>query len=333
MPYSDDCQSQSTINAVPISQSLDLDTQTSQVSSTKSAVNTELLLGKTETLIESIKKRASDKKLALQKRLNNANNLIKDSSTTKPLSPSSSSSCSSSTMSIEKTDRRSWTIPTTGDDNCDSDTSTGVHMEKRGNGGMAFEFIMNDDSNKNSPVTKPSKPTRLTSANLARHRSAAARDNPNSHQQQKPNQLQNSSSFSTASSNKTASRSKHASITRNYNRNVSRSDDVETGTNVSGSVTQKSGTSLGAKIQARASTGQPTKSGETRRASVSRRASDNSFQSMNSSVNSATSNNSSSMASPYTNRTLYLRQQSALAKRDSLNNSNDKKPLNGILKK
>jgi hypothetical protein len=36
--------------------------------------------------------------------------------------------------------------------------------------------------------------------------------------------------------------------------------------------------------------------------------------------------------SPYTNRTLFLRQQSALAKRDSLNSEN-KKPLNGILKK
>jgi hypothetical protein len=116
----------------------------------------------------------------------------------------------------EKTDRRSWTIPTTGEDNKatnqtrrnptkklnssnsdvdssynDYDTSTGVLVEKRGNGGMAFELIMSDGNNKNSPVTKPSKPTRpLTSTNLARHRSMAERtDNTNSQQQQqKPNQ-------------------------------------------------------------------------------------------------------------------------------------------------
>ena len=82
-------------------QSVDLDAVASQVSSTKSTVNTELLLGDTEQLMESIKKRRTDKKLALRQRLANANKAIQDSKIA--VSPSSSS-CSSSTVSIENRD-------------------------------------------------------------------------------------------------------------------------------------------------------------------------------------------------------------------------------------
>ena len=103
-------------------------------------------------------------------------------------------------------------------------------------------------------------------------------------------------------------------------------------------VTPKSGFSLGAKIQSKATEVQP-------RTPVRRRGSDNSLLPANfvNNVSSPTSTPSpaSSLASPYTNRTLFLRQQSARAKRDSLENSTvtegglSKKtgPLNGILKK
>ena len=152
-----------------VTDSVDLDnTVTSQVSSTKSEVNTEVLLGNTEQLIESIKKRRSDKKQMLQQRLENANNSMKNNSK-HTLSPSSSSCSSSTTMSLENSkDLRSWTIPTNDtleidqpstipspratvrknekkniSSNSEDEDLQSIHLQsqKRGNGGMAFDIL------------------------------------------------------------------------------------------------------------------------------------------------------------------------------------------------
>lgn len=301
------------------------------------------------------------------------------------LSPSPSSSCSSSIADNKSSNElRSWTISTTDlkSDNKNLDTSraslknrnnrsshsdldgnisdSSHHAQSHKKGGLAFDYILDGGDNKNSkcPVNNKSPSQRLTPANLSRHRSVARSTNisndVNSSYSSKTSQNTNKTSgtLSTQRPLTSSSRSSNQSVNRNYSSRRSSRDDYERSsiTNVSsGYTTPKSTVSLGAKIKAKATdinVSSPAQGGNTPRTNVRRRASDNSLQPTKSSYSSVTSNNSSGV-SPYTNRTLYLRQQSSKAKRESLDSNNNnspygsstyfdpstKKPLNGILKK
>jgi len=102
--------------------------------------------------------------------------------------------------SAKASDMRSWTIPSddvqsaegraptrrnpakklnsSNSDMESNNSDSSRPRQKRGPGGMAFEFLLNE-ADKSSPL-KPSKPLLLTSANLARHRSATTRSSNNS---------------------------------------------------------------------------------------------------------------------------------------------------------
>lgn len=340
-------------------ESIDLDvTRASQVSkSTKSGVDTELLLGNTEQLIETIKKRRSDKKLQLKQRLTIANNTMENVSK-HTLSPSPSSSCSSSIADNKSSNElRSWTISTSdlksdkpedksletsrasvknrNNRNSCSDLDGNIsdssnHTQSQKKGGMAFDYILDGDKKLNYPVNK-SQTQRLTSANLSRHRSVARSTNLSNDANSSYNSSKNTNKTSNTSSTQrplTSSRSSNQSVNRNYNRRSSRDDYERSSVTISSSgytTPKNSAVSLGAKIKSKATdsnVNSPAQGGNTPRSSVRRRASDNSLQPTKSSYSSVTSSNNSTV-SPYTNRTLYLRQQSSKAKRESLDSNNN----------
>jgi len=212
-----------------------------------------------------------------------------------------------------------------------------LHSQRRGNGGLAFDYILSDEKSSIGSVnSRPSQQQMLTKANVQRHRSATRNTNLSFNTQQKTNS-QSSNKTASSTSRAPSSRSNHQSITRNLDHNKVRkqSEDIESNvTNLTEFATPKSSISLGARIAAKAN--ENNSDDGTPRTPARRRASDNCAQpSVTSSVNSSTSNANNSFASPYTNRTLFLRQQSALAKRESLNSDSKKMsvPLNGILKK
>jgi len=323
------------------------DLNESTVSNVSSKViGTDILLGDTNQLMEQIKLKRYEKRQSIKARIISANNSLLNQSR------SSSSSCSSSLTinnqhddSIHDTNNqpiKSWTIPCDQEDNIPYDENyfnssratvdasqdhsivltNQMKNQSRTNGGMAFEFILDDNNNNTSLTNKKNTNYDDNESNLLTNSISSF----NSTRRIKPKSDESIMSSSTYSTLTTST---------NNNNNLA---------------TPKSNTtamSLGAKIQAKAKENINANNNNNntsenldklkQRNLIRRISSDSSSLQFNNNNNN--NNGSSTTPTPppppppsqYMNRTLMLRQQTAKARRNSDNKTDfDSPSLNSI---
>ena len=313
---------------------------------TARTVDTELLLGDTEKLMEQLKRNRQDKKEKLKSKFlvskNNNETISTEKTHLQPtisqLLPSSTSS-SSTNVSVDNNNNTngkklvsSWTIPSNEDNepenyvvinttratvNSEEATTTStpnpltmMHLNKVGNGGLAFEFLIDEQKLNRTPPN-------IKSATILKTKKNSTNSEQNKTRDSLDDESLCSQSCCQSDRQSTSRTMDNHSITRNFlsrRHHLAKDDNQSNVSNVTSNSSTigspKSALSLGAKIQIKAKENSSNNN--------------NNISNPNSPIKKQASNDDSHL-SQYTNRALQLRQLSSKAKLDSHNPNLNKK--------